>query len=311
MKALVFGGNGFIGSHLVERLAGAGHVVRVYDQVCRKSTAAGAVEQITEAFGAVSPMRRALAGVDVVYHLVSSTMPGTSLDPTADIEANLIGTVHLLELMKEMPTKRIVFISSGGTVYGEPEHVPILEDHPLLPLCSYGVVKVAIEHYLRLYRRLHGLSPTILRPANAYGPNQSHIGVQGLISTVLRKIKDGTAVTIWGDGSAVRDYIHVCDLVDLCLLAGESDQCGPFNVGSGQGHSVCRVLDIIREVVGTVPDIHFAPGRPLDVSRNILDVTRVRAAFGWKAAISLPEGIRALWQWMNEQPNGLESGGRS
>ena len=299
MKVLVFGGNGFIGSHLVERLVSAGHSVRVYDRVGRKGTAAGAIEQMTEEFGVISSMRRALAGIDIVYHLVSSTVPGTSLDSLADIDANLVGTVRLLELMKEMPVKRIVYLSSGGAVYGEPEQVPIPENHPLRPVCSYGAVKVAIENYLLLFRRLYGLSPVILRPANAFGSSQGHIGEQGLISTVLRKMIDGTPVTIWGDGSAVRDYIHVRDLVDLCMLVGESDHCGPFNVGSGKGHSVRQVVDIISEVVGARPDIRFAPGRALDVSRNILDVTRVRETFGWKVVISLPEGISSLWQWLN------------
>jgi UDP-glucose 4-epimerase len=154
----------------------------------------------------------ALLDVDVVYHLVSTTVPGTSNhNPVADIESNLIPTVKLLELMAARGVSRIVFISSGGTVYGPSEQHAIEEAHQLEPLCSYGIVKVAIEKYLLMHQRLHGLKPIILRLANAYGPRQWVGGGQGIIGTLLLAAKQRQPVQIWGDGGVVRDYVYVED----------------------------------------------------------------------------------------------------
>lgn len=182
MKALVLGGCGFIGSHLVDRLLASGHKVRVLDRAPELYRAP--IANVDYRFGdfADAPLlAEALEGIEVVYHLISTTVPPTSnLDPVADVEGNLINTLRLLQLMVQKNIPKIVFLSSGGTVYGIPETVPIPESHPLRPICSYGVVKVAIENYFQMFHQLHGLVYVVLRASNPYGERQGHAGVQGV-----------------------------------------------------------------------------------------------------------------------------------
>ena len=176
MRALVLGGSGFIGSHLVDALLADGQRVRVFDrQPDRFRDALTGVDYRFGSLADVSDVAEALAGVDVVFHLVSTSVPSTSnLDPVADIEGNLVTAVQLLDQMTRLDVRRIVFLSSGGTVYGNPGTSPVTETDPLRPICSYGVVKVAIENYLFMYQDLHGIEPVILRPSNPIGPRQGH-----------------------------------------------------------------------------------------------------------------------------------------
>ena len=244
-------------------------------------------------------MAEALRGIDVVYHLISTTVPSTSnLDPVYDIESNLIGTLRLLQQMINVGVKRIVFISSGGTIYGEADTIPTPELHKLRPICSYGAVKLAIESYLFVFHKLYGISPVILRPSNTFGPNESHPGVQGLISTTLLKLKNNEKIHIWGDGSAVRDYVYVEDLVKLCVLSGKSEVIGEFNVGSGIGYTVNEIIKTIEEVTHSKPDVVYDPNRPFDVRKVILDISKAQNTFGWKPQVSLKEGIQRTWDWM-------------
>jgi len=223
MKVLVLGGNGFIGSHVVDQLLAAGHKVRVFDRSAeRYRDPIKQVEYRLGRFDDTFQVAEALQGMDAVCHLISTTVPGTSnLDPVADVKNNLINTLNLLEQMRKKGLRRILYLSSGGTVYGNPESSPISENHPLKPISSYGIVKVAIEKYLFMYQQLYGLQPVILRPSNPYGPRQGHAGVQGLIGTLLARAFSGETLEIWGDGSIVRDYMHVSDLARLCVVALE------------------------------------------------------------------------------------------
>lgn len=299
MKALVLGGNGFIGSHLVDVLLKAGHSVRVFDRYPERFRAPlPEVEYITGLFGDAFAMAEALAGADVVYHLVSTTLPGTSnLNPADDVRDNLVGTLALLEQMVKTGVKRIVYLSSGGTVYGNPESDPVTEDHPLRPICSYGVVKVAVEKYLFMFRQLYGLSPVVLRPSNAYGPRQGHLGVQGIMATFLGNVAAGKPLVVWGDGSIIRDYVYAADLARICLMAGESDFSGVFNVGSGRGNSVSEIIETIIRVTGEKPEIRYEPARRFDVHKVVLDISRIVQTYGWRPETVLEDGIAKQWQW--------------
>jgi UDP-glucose 4-epimerase len=301
MKVLVLGGNGFIGSHIVDGLISAGHRVRVFDRGSElyRPPLAG-VEYHLGDFGDAESVATAVAGMDIVYHLASSTVPSTSnLDPVADIQSNLVHSVQLLQTMVEKDVSRIVFLSSGGTVYGIPDVSPIPETYRLRPICSYGVVKVAIENYLFMFQSLHKIRPVVLRASNPYGERQGHVGVQGVIGTFLQKIRAGEQIEVWGDGSVVRDFIHVSDLADLCVRVGVSGYCGILNAGSGEGYSIRDVIDVLARATDRKLDPVYKQGRAYDVPKVVLDVSKAYREFNWKPEIELLQGVRNTSKWMS------------
>lgn len=303
MKILVVGGNGFIGSHVVDRLIANGHRVTVLDrQPERFRPPVPSVDYRFAQFTDRMALLDAIAGMDVVMHLVSTTFPGTAdLDPKTDVQDNLIGTIALIEAMLGTGVTRLVYLSSGGTVYGVPEQIPIPETHPHRPINSYGIVKSAIEHYIGLFCRTRGLSAAIIRPSNPYGPRQGHTGVQGVVSTFLRRVLTGEPIEIWGDGLIVRDYLHVTDLAAFCATVAGHDAQGAFNAGSGVGTTVNQIVDIVAAVTGTDLQVIRKPGRAIDVPQSVLDVTQARAVFDWETAITLRDGVADTWKWMQSQ----------
>lgn len=303
MRALVIGGNGFIGSHLVDALLASGFRVRVFDRAQEKyRPPLDQVEYRLGAFNDTALLSEALEGVDVVFHLVSTTVPSTSnRDPVADIESNLIGSVKLLQLMQQQGVKRIIFLSSGGTVYGIPQSDEITESHPLHPICSYGIVKVAIENYLHMFQHLYGIQSLVLRVSNPYGPRQGHIGVQGVIGTFMSRILEGEPIQIWGDGSIVRDYIYITDLAELCVKAGQSSAVGIYNAGYGRGASVLEIVEHLSTLNGATVQPTFLPSRGYDVPRVILDIGKAKAEFGWNPATDLGSGMAQTWNWLCAQ----------
>lgn len=301
-RALILGGCGFIGSHLADVLLARGVSLRIFDRQRERFRAPlRNVEYVQGDFRDRSLLSEALSGVDRVYHVLSTTFPGTAnLDPAADVSDNLMGTIALLDLMKQAGIHRIAYLSSGGTVYGPLETVPVPETHPLRPNNSYGIVKVAVESYLEMYRALHGLSPVMIRASNPYGPRQGHSGVQGVVSTFLDRINRDAPIEIWGADTVVRDYIYVRELAELIALAGESTMTGPMNAGSGEGIALREVLTTIERVSGRSADVTYKPARKIDVPVSVLDMTRARDAFGWEARISLEEGITRSWAWLQD-----------
>jgi UDP-glucose 4-epimerase len=299
-SCLVIGGNGFIGSHLVDGLRARGSSVRVFDAgTPRPEVDWTGIDYRQGSFAEASEIAAALEGVDTVFHLVSTTVPSTSNnDPIADIQGNLVASVALMRAMIERGVRRLVFFSSGGTVYGNPSRLPVPEEHPLEPISSYGVVKAAIERYLLMYGNLGLLDPLILRPGNPYGPRQGAGGIQGVIPAFLRRVRDGERLQIWGDGSVVRDYLYIADLVELGIAAGLSDSNGVFNAGSGVGHSLLEIVAEIARATGQEPAIDFHPARNFDVGALVLDVTRAQTLLGWRPQVTLEEGMRRTWDAM-------------
>jgi len=298
MRALVIGGNGFIGSGLVLALRARGVEVAVLDPGRPRIDVDWAgIEFIAGSLADAAVTARALAGVDVVFHLAGTTVPGTSnLDPVADVQGNLVATLGLLGEMRAAGVRRIVYFSSGGTVYGNPGVSPVPESHPLHPISSYGVVKVAIENYLHMYQQLGDIDPVVLRPSNPYGPRQSTAGIQGAVAAFLGAAARGEPVRIWGDGEVVRDYLYIDDLVDLAATAGLSQVTGVFNVGSGEGHSLNAMCTLISGVIGRPLAIEYLPGRAFDVRRVVLDVSAAREAFGWSPRTPLADGLARAWR---------------
>ncbi|MBT0571529.1 NAD-dependent epimerase/dehydratase family protein [Curvibacter sp. CHRR-16] len=309
---LVLGARGFIGSHLTDALLAHGAHVRAFDRPGIQ-TVKGAVEDkrpgLTVLEGdlvSTKDIEAALEGVDVCYHLVSTTLPRSSnLDPAYDIETNLLGTLRLLDAAVRQKIKHVVFTSSGGTVYGNPIATPIAETHPTEPTCSYGIMKLAIEKYLALYQQLHGLGSTVFRLANPYGERQRIEASQGAVGVFLGKVLRQETIDIWGDGSIVRDYLHISDVISALLLPTikppTSHGMHVFNIGSGQGQSINELIDTIRAVTGQTTDVRYLPGRGFDVPVNVLDISRAKTVWDWQPHITLKAGIARTWQWMQTE----------
>jgi UDP-glucose 4-epimerase len=301
MNCLVLGGNGFIGSHLVDKLLAAGHRIRVYDR--RDELFRSPLSGVDYAHGGLEDreaLRRALGEMDVVYHLISTTIPATSNQaPAFDVQSNVIGTLGLLEECVTARVSRVVFTSSGGTVYGVPQGNPIAETHPTDPICSYGITKLAVEKYLGLFHHLYGLEYVVLRCANAYGPRQDPHGQQGAIAAFLTRVARGEPITVWGDGSAVRDYVYVEDLVQAHLLAAQvPERCFTVNIGTGVGHSINQVCRVVSSVTGRSPSVEYQAARSVDVAVNVLDPTLSEKTLSWRSKTSLEEGISKTWKWI-------------
>lgn len=298
MNVLVIGGNGFIGSRLMQALRARGDEVRVLDRYpARADVDWTGVDYRVGDFHDVDLLAQALPGVDQVYHLASCTVPSTAdADPIGDIQGNLVGTQRLLSAMRAHGIRRMCYFSSGGTVYGNPEQVPVPESHPLRPISSYGIVKVAVEHYLAAYARQGWLDPVVIRPSNPYGPGQATAGVQGAIGVFLGRALSGEAVQIWGDGEAIRDYIFIDDLVELTVRAASSGLNATFNAGSGTGTSLNELCEHIRTATGHDLPVEYRPGRAFDVRAVVLDVDLARRQLGWVPKVDIQAGIRMTWQ---------------
>jgi UDP-glucose 4-epimerase len=258
------------------------------------------VEWINGDLMSVHDIREAVRGVDAVMHLVSTTLPKSSNDdPIYDVQSNLIASLQLLQVMVEEQVRRVVFISSGGTVYGKPQYLPIDERHPTEPMVSYGITKLAIEKFMVMFQHLHGLKPVILRVTNPYGERQRVETAQGAVGVFLDRIIRGQPIEIWGDGSVSRDYIHVSDVAQAfaSALTYEGSQV-VFNVSTGKGTPLTELLKIIGEVTGLPVNAQFKPARPFDVPMSVLDNTLAQAQLGWKPVVSLSDGIARTAVWM-------------
>ena len=307
-RCLVLGGKGFLGSHLVDALLLQGNFVRVFDRP-RTDFLEGActshenLEIVEGDFASESDVADAVVGCDVCFHLVCTTLPKSSnLDPVFDIETNLIGTVRLLNHALRAGIKKLIFLSSGGTVYGPPLELPISEAHPTNPICSYGVTKLAIEKYLGVFQQLYGLDYMTLRVSNLYGERQRILSSQGAVAVFLGRALNGEKVEIWGDGSIVRDYIHVSDAVGALLAAlnGSGDE-RVLNIGSGRGITLNEVVAAIGCAMGTEVERVHVTKRSFDVPANVLAIERAKRVLGWEPRISFADGLKRTLGWLERQ----------
>jgi UDP-glucose 4-epimerase len=303
MNTLILGGNGFIGSHLVDRLLADGHNVRVFDKYeehYRKPVAG--VDYCVGDFGNRGMLSDALAGIDMVFHLISTTLPKTSNDdPAFDVQSNVIETIFLLEQCVAKKIRKVVYISSGGAIYGKPSSLPISENCPTEPECSYGITKLTVEKYLALFNHLYGLDYVIFRPSNPYGSRQKPDGIQGAISVFLGRVAQGKSLEIWGDGRVVRDYIFIDDLIDGIYSGAFSNAPSRvFNLGSGSGNSLNEIIDVIRKVTGRKIDVSYTARRSFDVPSIYLNIFRAKQELSWKPTVSLEMGIEKTWAFIQE-----------
>jgi UDP-glucose 4-epimerase len=298
MKCAVFGGGGFIGSAVCDRLLKEGHALRIFERPkvppYRIFENQEKVDWVEGDMLSTRDLDNCLKGMDVVFHLVSTTFPKNSnQNPIYDVESNLVGSLRLLDSMVRNGVSRIVFISSGGTVYGIPEYLPVDEKHPTNPRVSYGITKLAIEKYLQLYSDLHGIKPVILRVSNPFGSKQRIESAQGAATAFLRKAMNDEQVEIWGDGTVTRDYLHVSDVAEAFIKALEYEGArSVFNIGSGVGTSVNQLLAIIERIVERpVRRVHLS-ARSFDIPTSILNNELARKELSWIPTISIEEGIR-------------------
>jgi len=299
MKCVVVGGGGFIGSHLSEALLASQHDVIVFDRSDAPNLEMLSRKGATILIGSIlepSDLKMGLAGADRLFHLASTTVPKSSIDnPIFDVETNLISTINMLNIARDNGVKKVVFASSGGTIYGIPREIPINEAHPTNPISSYGIIKLAIEKYLGLFWALYGLDYCILRISNAFGERQPVTGTQGIIPTIIERALNHDEIHIWGDGNVIRDYIHVSDIIESIVRGSEhSGDQRVFNIGSGVGHSVNDILTTIEAILGEPLKVNYEHGRPFDVPVNILDISLAKQVLRWEPKTNLREGIRKM-----------------
>jgi UDP-glucose 4-epimerase len=312
MKITVFGGGGFIGSTIVDRLLRDGHEICVFERprvpAYREFEQNERVRWLTGDLNSLADVTEAVEGADAVIHLVSTTLPKNSNDdPIYDVQSNVVATLQLLNVMVAKGVKKIVFSSSGGTVYGDPVYLPIDEKHPTNPRVSYGISKLAIEKYLLLYQQQYGIRASILRVANPYGERQRVQTAQGAITVFLDKALRSEAIEIWGDGSVTRDYIYISDVAEAFARAIQYEGTeSVFNISSGYGTSLNEIIEKIEGYVGHPVLRTYQPGRIFDVPASVLNNSAAQTHLGWSPKVSLDVGIGLTADWLRKHAQDRE-----
>jgi len=308
MKVLVTGGAGFIGSHVVDLLLAEGHQVVVMDDL-----STGREENLNpqarfyqvdirspgleEVFAAEEP--------EVISHHAAKANVRESMEqPLLYAEVNVLGSLNLLELSRKYGVRKFIYISTGGAVYGEPQYLPVDENHPIHPLDSYGASKHHVEHYLYLYQAHYGLAYTILRYPNVYGPRQDPYGEAGVVAIFTHQMLRNQQVVINGSGEQERDFVYVSDVAHSNLLALEKGDGSTYNLGSGVGTSVNEIFSQLKAITGYQGSEMYAPPKPGEVFKICLDASRARQELGWQPRISLEEGLRRTVEYFAATPAG-------
>lgn len=305
-NCIVFGGGGFIGSHLCELLLQKGYDVTLFDKVnFSKSNILHIKDKlkiIEGDFNNKIDIHNSLNNIDFVFHLVSSTLPASSNEnPVYDVETNLVSSIRLFQECTARKIKKVIFLSSGGTVYGIPDKIPIKENYSSNPVCSYGIIKKTIEEYLFLFEKLYGLNYSVFRLSNPYGERQNPLAAQGAVSVFIHKAIVNEVITIWGDGGVIRDYIYIKDAVKVLADSIEINSNEKiYNLSSGSGHSLNDIIKIIEDVSGKKIRVDYIEARNIDVPVNILDNTLVKRTFEWKPETDIREGIKITYNYLKK-----------
>lgn len=299
MRVVLFGGAGFIGSNLALSLNTLGYEVVVYDRpnyVRQQLFLKKGITYFEGDFLKGEDFNTVIQENDVIIHLVSTSVPNSSNENILiDASSNIIPSLKLIQACAEKKVRKIIFSSSGGTVYGLPEYLPIDEKHKTDPTCAYGVHKIAIEKYMQLANELYNIPINIIRISNPYGPGQVPFRGQGVIPTFIASIIMNKQVQIWGDGNSVRDYIYIEDLMEAIIhLIENSIDMDIFNIGSGIGENVNSILTTIEKRLGKKANVNYINNYITDVRSNVLDCTKIKKAINWKAKTTLESGIEKM-----------------
>lgn len=306
MRILITGGAGFIASHVADAYIEAGHEVAIVDDLSR-----GSEKNLNPKadFHCVDIRDRvALARVfteiqpEIVNHHVAQidVRRGVS-EPLFDADVNILGSLNILEFATKCETKRIIYASSAGACYGDPETLPVTESHPVNPISPYGISKHTVEHYLFAFQKLYGLDYVVLRYGNVYGPRQSSKGEAGVFAIFCEQMLQGIQPTIYGDGKKIRDYVFIDDVVKANVLALDRGQGEIFNIASGMPTTDYAVFSRLRHWVGPIIEPRYADRRPGEVEKIVLDVSKAKRILGWEPEVSLYDGVKRTAEWFKEQ----------
>jgi UDP-glucose 4-epimerase len=302
-RVLLIGGNGFIGSHLVDKLLLDGYRVRVLDrqpELFRQPL--DGVEYRTGSFADLFMLREAIEDCEILIHLAHSTVPSSSLNhPEEEVLDSVGAFVNMINCFKNKGIRRIVYFSSGGAVYGNPETLPIREEAAVNPISPYGVAKLMIEKYLYMFSYLYGLEYIIVRPSNPFGPRQNFRGEQGVIPIFINKILNNEVVEIWGDGKGVKDYLYVEDLAKAVVgLINRGFDRSAYNISSGVGRNLNMIIEKIGSMCGCSPRIEYISGRLHDVNHVVLSSDKIFSRSGWRPATTFEDGLSNTIAWIEQ-----------
>jgi UDP-glucose 4-epimerase len=304
LKVLVTGGAGFVGSHIVGRLAADGHDVVILDDL---STGDVAHLQPSARFYQMdlhSPWLDELFRIErpeaVVHQAAQASVRRSVEDPVFDAGVNVLGTAALLQASVHHGVRRFLFASTGGAIYGDTNAIPTPEDNPTLPVSPYGASKLAAEVYLRTFHALHGLSYAALRYANVYGPRQDPHGEAGVVAIFAQRLLSGERARINGDGKQTRDFVYVGDVAEANVRALTSDAVGSFNVGTGVETDITTIFQLLRRLTGSNQPEEHGPTLPGEQRRSVVDARKIEKVLGWKPKTSLEAGLDATVRYFRE-----------
>jgi UDP-glucose 4-epimerase len=298
-SCIVLGAGGFLGTNLSRWLVASGAKVRAFGRQFLFPHELEGAEIFHGDFCDPLSLASAIEGHEIVFHLVHATTPqSANRDMAGEVQQGVVSSLSLLDICRNLGVQRIVFVSSGGVIYGPAKQIPTPETAPTDPITAYGISKLSIEKFLALYRHLYGLDYRILRVANPFGPFQVPRKNQGIVAALIAHALNDEAIEIWGDGSVVRDYIFVADVV-AALEAAASDQSDTriYNIGTGHGRSLREVIAAIERQLDRTLRIDWRPGRAVDVPTSVISVERAREVLGWVPKMSFDEGLRETIAW--------------
>ena len=311
-KCCIIGGAGFIGARFVALLRAQCMEISVLDTKPMPEWALSVgIQYVQGDMGHQGQLEEALKGATEIVDLAYSTVPKTSYeDPVKDILSNLPPAVRMLEAASKLGVRKVVLVSSGGTVYGRAREIPISEEHPTDPISPYGITKLALEKYGLMFHQLADLPVVIVRPSNAYGEGQRPFIGQGFVATAMGSILHSKEIVVFGEQGTVRDYLHVDDIVHgIAAALGHGMPGSVYNIGSSIGCTNREILEVIDGLVrpaGYRLGIRIEPPRPFDVPINVLDCQKLRRETGWKPKISLEEGLCRTWNWFQAHRDLIE-----
>ncbi len=296
MKILVTGGAGFIGSNVVDAYVAAGHQVLIADDLSagkRENVNPGATLHVVDI---ASPDFVSLVRAekpDVINHHAAQTSVRHSVgNPLDDCRRNILGSLNVIDAARDAGVGKVIYISSGGAIYGEPSTLPCPEDHPIVPDSPYGASKHAPEHYLDIYGRMYGLRYTVLRYGNVYGPRQDPFGEAGVIAIFTAQMLAGGSITINGSGEQERDFVYVGDVVRANLLALDAGDGEAFNIGTGEGVSINDIFRQLKDATGYHHDVNYGPEKPGETFRIYLNISKAERDLVWRPEVTLSDGLR-------------------
>jgi UDP-glucose 4-epimerase len=308
MKILVTGGAGFIGSHVVDAYVAAGHDVIVVDNLCtgkrENLNPRARFRELDINDDATARLIREERPDVLNHHAAQMDVRRSVADPLFDARTNVLGTIALLEASRQAGTKKVLFVSSGGAVYGEQDTFPAPETHPTWPVSPYGVSKRSGELYCHFYQAEYGLPFVAFRYANVYGPRQDPHGEAGVVAIFSGKMLRGEPVTVNGDGRQTRDYVFVGDVARMSLLALERDGTGPVNIGTAVETDVNTLARTMLDVSGSRSEVRHGPAKSGEQRRSVVDVRRAAEVFGWTPEVSLRDGLARTIEFFRARASG-------